>query len=136
MRMFAWMLTGALFAVSAATAAVAGVPAGGPIAGVPTMIYALGANGAVNVYDIRGNLRSSYQISDTSGEWLCGDGRDNIFVVDPTDGSRTSPRNFGSARPSQTSCCRRPGIIAADLVSPSARSMSKVEKSRSVGIGR
>ena len=95
MRTFGWTLTIALFAWGATNSAAAAVaPVGGPAAGAPTMIYALGANGAVNVYDVHGNLRSSYQISDTNGQWLCGDGRDNLFVVD-NDGGDQITEKFG-----------------------------------------
>jgi hypothetical protein len=83
MRTFVCFLAGVLFAAYATTStAFAGVPTGGHVGGSPTMIYALGANGAVNVYDIHGRQRGAYQLSDTNGQWLCGDGRDSIFVVD------------------------------------------------------
>ena len=45
-------------------------------------IYLLGSGGQLNWYDINGNLLGQRQLSDTNGIAMCGDGHDQLFVVD------------------------------------------------------
>ena len=100
MRTFGWTLTIALFAWGATNSAAAAVAPW--VARPPGTHHDLCIGSERRGQRVRCSRKPAqpYQISDTNGQWLCGDGRDNLFVVDNNGGDQITEKfGLGATQP-------------------------------------